>query len=110
MPILTTYTPMAEVPDDEATEDVNEAVGQSDEGLFLRAVATYIDAAAPPDTSTTDDEEDQVAQTAMGDSDHAVRARPDVNNAPVFESASMMREVMENEEGRRQRRRQGGGD
>ena len=88
-----TYTPKAAVPDDEATVDVNEAV-DSDEGIFLRAVATYIDAAAPPDTAT-DDLEDQVAQTATGDSDHAVRAAPDVNDPPAFESATVMREVRE---------------
>ena len=88
-----TYTPKAAVPDDEATVDVNEAV-DSDEGMFLRAVATYIDAAAPPDTAT-DDLEDQVAQTATGDSDHAVRAAPDVNDPPAFESATVMREVRE---------------
>ena len=91
-----TYTPKAAVPDDEATEAVNEAV-DSDEGLFLRAVATYTDAAAPL-TAIDDDDDAQVAQTAMGDSDHAVRAAPDVNGPPAFESASMMREVMENAE------------
>ena len=35
----------------------------------------------------------------MGVSDNAVRARPDVNNAPVFASETTMRTVMENEEG-----------
>ena len=90
-----TYTPKAAVPDDEATVDVNEAV-DSDEGIFLRAVATYIDAAAPLDTTTPDDEEDQVSQTAMGKSDHAVRKAPDVNDLPAFlEDAPIEREVRE---------------
>ena len=89
-----TYTPKAAVPDDEATVDVNEAV-DSDEGMFLRAVATYIDKAAPL-TSATDDEEDaQVAQMATGDSDHAVRAAPDENDPPAFEGAPIEREVRE---------------
>ena len=91
-----TYTPRAAVPDDETTVAVNEAV-KSDEGLFLRAVATYIDAAAPL-TDADDDEDAQVAQTAMGDSEHAVRAEPDVNGPPDFGDEPIMREVMENTE------------
>ena len=39
-----------------------------------------------------DDKEDQ---TAMGDSDNAVRSAPDVNNPPAFESAAIDREVRE---------------
>ena len=93
-----TYTPKAAVPDDEATVDVNEAV-DSDEGMFLRAVATYTDAPSPLDTTTPDDEEDQVSQTAMGKSDHAVRKAPDVNDLPAFlEDAPIEREVREDTE------------
>ena len=89
-----TYTPKAAVPDDEATVDVNEAV-DSDEGIFLRAVATYVDAAAPLTPADDDDEDAQVAQTATGDSDHAVRAAPDENDPPAFEGAPIEREVRE---------------
>ena len=90
-----TYMPRAAVPDDETTEDIDESM-DSDEGLFLRAVATYIDAAAPLNTDTADDLEDQVEQTARGKSAHAVRAQPDMNGEPAFESATIMREVEEN--------------
>ena len=92
-----TYTPRDTIPDDETTPDVNES-RPTDEGMFLRAIATYIDAAAPLNTDTADDLEDQVEQTAMGDSEFAVRKAPDVNNAPVFESTSIMREVREDTE------------
>ena len=89
-----TYTPKDAVPDDPET-DANEAV-TSDEGLFLRAMVTYVDDAAPLDTSTPDDLEDQEDQTAMGTTERAVRVAPDVNDPPAFESASTTRDVAEN--------------
>ena len=93
-----TYTPKAAVPDDEATVDVNEAV-DSDEGIFLRAVATYTDAPSPLTPADDDDEDAQVAQTAMGKSEHAVRAAPDENDPPAFlEDAPIEREVREDTE------------
>ena len=53
------------------------------------------------DDENTDDVDESTAlnEEVMMISDNAVRGDPDVNNAPVFESASMMREVMENEDG-----------
>ena len=95
-----TYTPTAGSPaveDDPATPGVDESVAAvpSDEGDFLRAVATYTDLPSPLNTAT-DDEDDKEDQTAMGDTEFAVRAEPDPNTAPAFDSATMMREVEEN--------------
>ena len=91
-----TYTPKAAVPDDEATEEINEAV-DSDEGLFLRAVASYRDAMSPEDNEATEDV-DESLQMAMGDSEHAVRAEPEENGPPDFGDEPITREVMENTE------------
>ena len=93
-----TYTPKAAVKDNPATVDVDEA-DPGDEGDFLRATVSYRDEASPkadnPDTGTTDESKDNT-ESAMADSESAVRARPEVNSAPEFESATMTRKVAEN--------------
>ena len=98
-----TYTPKAGSPaveDDPATPgDESVAAVPSDEGMFLRAVASYRDAHSPTedDAGTADvDESKANSETAMEKSDLAVRAAPDVNNPPAFESATIDREVAEN--------------
>ena len=111
-----TYTPEAKVEDNPATVGINEEYA-GDEGQFLRARVTYRDAQSIDDV---DDVEGAVPYeegrrgiddpgTLEGDaqavgeafveliSENAVRAVPTVNNPPVFASASMMREVNENE-------------
>ena len=101
------YTPEAKVEDNPATVGINEEYA-GDEGQFLRAMVTYRDAQSIPDVeSTTEVEEgrrgvdtdadDNVDMRVLEISENAVRAVPDVNNPPVFASASMMREVNENE-------------
>ena len=87
--------------DNPDTMDVNEG-RTTDEGMFLQATVMYRDKASP--TEDVDDDDDVAESTApsatvMGVSDNAVRARPDVNNAPVFASETTMRTVMENETG-----------
>ena len=93
-----TYTPKAAVDDDDATTNVDES-DPGDEGKFLRATVSYRDDASPTvdnaDTLDTDESKDNT-EKAMGDSENAVRLEPDTNDAPMFESASMMREVAEN--------------
>ena len=113
-----TYTPIAPVEDNPATIGINEE-DPGDEGYFLRARVTYRDAQSVDDVKTTDKEEgrrgvddpdtegdnpavvedgEAVGEGAVGEvSENAVRAVPGVNNAPVFDSATMMREVNENE-------------
>ena len=91
-----TYMPKAAVPDNPATGDVNEA-DLGDEGLFLRAVVTYTDDASDEDNDQTAGV-DESEESAMGTSELAVRARPAVNGAPEFESATMMRSVDEGKE------------
>ena len=97
-----TYIPRAKIEDNPATLDINEEEA-GDEGMYLRARVTYRDAQSPDDDPDTpaeegirgaaDDDSDRV-QTV---SDNAVRKDPDVNSDPEFDSATMMREVMENE-------------
>ena len=77
-----------------ATEDVDES-DPGDEGYFLQAVVTYTDAAADEDDADTMDM-DESEETAMGDTEFAVRVEPVPNTAPAFDSATMMREVEEN--------------
>ena len=112
------YTPKKTVPDNLLTEDVDEGV-IGDEGMYLRATVTYRDAQSDPDDELTttyeegrrgiDDPSTGVAETALDPavdaigefpvrktSANAVREVPEVNRPPVFESASMMREVEEN--------------
>ena len=91
-----TYTPAAEVPDDESTTDVDESA-DSDEGNFLRAIVTYTDDASDEDDENTADE-DESEETAMGTTDLAVRVEPDVNGPPAFESSATAREVAEDKE------------
>ena len=88
-----TYTPAAAVEDDPATTDVDEE-DAGDEGYYLRAVVDYRDNASDEDDPEVDT--DDTPETAEGDSVHAVRVAPEVNSAPMFDSASMMREVEEN--------------
>ena len=94
-----TYTPKAAVKDNPATTDVDEA-DPGDEGDFLRAKVSYRDEASPkadnPDTGDHGRVEGQHRIEAMADSESAVRARPEVNSAPEFESATMTRKVAEN--------------
>ena len=57
--------------------------------MFLQATVMYRDKASP--TEDVDDDDDVAESTApsatvMGVSDNAVRARPDVNTAPMFAS------------------------
>ena len=73
---------------------------RGDEGMFLRATVMYRDNASPIVDATPDDDVDDTTalnQTVSMNSDHAVRGDPEVNNPPVFDSASMTRDVMESE-------------
>ena len=88
-----TYTPAAAVDDIPATQNIDEEDG-GDEGYYLRAVVEYRDNASEADDPEVDT--DDTPEDAMGVSAYAVRVAPDVNSAPVFDSASMMREVEEN--------------
>ena len=81
-----TFTPREAVPDDPDTA-VDETMA-SDEGKFLQVKVTYRD-----DASTTLDE------VVMASPFYAVRAQPNVNTAPMFAAATIMREVNENETG-----------
>ena len=91
------YTPAGPTEDDPETLGINEE-DRGDEGKFLRVTVMYRDNASPPDNpaTMTVDESKTRDQTQMAMSVHAVRAVPDVNRPPMFESASMMREVKEN--------------
>ena len=91
------YTPAGPTEDDPETLGINEE-DRGDEGKFLRVTVMYRDNASPPDdpATMTVDESKTRNQTQMATSVHAVRAVPDVNRPPMFESASMMREVKEN--------------
>ena len=92
----TSYTPAAPTKDNPETLGVNEE-DRGDEGKFLRVTVDYRDNASPKDDpDTTDDESEERNQTQMATSVHAVRSVPGVNRPPMFESASMMREVDEN--------------
>ena len=99
-----TYTPRFADEDDPATTTIDESeTNPGDEGMFLRATAMYRDKASgdpiEDNTDTADvDESLQGVRTVMKPSDNAVRGDPLVNNAPTFESASTMREVMESED------------
>ena len=104
------YTPEAKIEDNPATVGINEEYA-GDEGQFLRARVTYRDAQSIDDVESTteleegrrgvtdgDDSVDTVGEAPVeAISENAVRAVPEVNNLPVFESATMMREVNENE-------------
>ena len=91
------YTPTAPTEDNAATLGINEE-DPGDEGKFLHVTVDYRDNASPKDDPTTAavDESTNRNQTQSVTSENAVRAVPDVNNAPMFESASMMRDVDEN--------------
>ena len=111
-----TYTPAAPVEDNPATLGVNEE-DPGDEGMFLQAKVTYRDAQSEDDIESSEDYEEGrrgiddpmtgPAQTitvdAVGEADvlattdNAVRAVPDVNDAPEFSSSTMTREVKEDE-------------
>ena len=86
------YTPVATVKDNPATEDVNEGV-EGDEGIFLQVTVTYKDAQAPDDPKTEAIEGTE--RELMATSANAVRKAPDRNDPPVF-AATMTREVNEN--------------
>ena len=104
------------------TVDVDESV-TGDEGMFLRVTVDYRDAQSEDDIEDTpyeegrrgiddprtgdpiqddtdtpiNESENQIGETpVMATSENAVREVPDVNNPPVYESASVMREVEEN--------------
>ena len=87
------YTPRDEV---KADEDAGIEGYAGDEGMFLQARVTYKDKATAEDDGQDDAGLDEPA-TVMEQTVHAVRKQPDVNNAPVFESATITREVKENE-------------
>ena len=96
-----TYTPRAVIEDNPDTENVSEA-RTTDEGMFLQATVMYRDKASPTEDVDGGDGEDVAESTApsatvMGTTDNAVRARPDVNNAPMFASETTMRDVKESE-------------
>ena len=94
------YTPAAPVEDDPATLGINEE-DPGDEGMYLRVTVKYRDNASPKkDISTTPADDSKALNEEFSvTSDNAVRAVPDVNNAPAFDSATMTREVNENETG-----------
>ena len=83
-----TFTPRAAVEDDPDTDD-NEAMA-SDEGKFLQATVMYRDKISP-------DNDPALNEVVMASPFYAVRAKPLVNTAPMFASATMTREVNENE-------------
>ena len=92
-----TYTPKEAVPDDPATPNFDESAS-SDEGMFLLAMVRYRDETSEDveDDDTTPDMDESLPELAMAASRHAVREAPMVNNEPMFDSATMMREVEEN--------------
>ena len=120
------YTPQPPVPDDPETLGIDES-DPGDEGRFLQARVTYRDGQSIDDVKTTEtyeegrrgvdnpgtggDNQDDIetpineSVDAVGEalvyltSQHAVRAAPDVNNAPVFAATTMTREVNERETG-----------
>ena len=65
--------------------------------MFLIATVLYSDNAPPMDDADTEETDESLVNELVMVSTHAVRKVPDVNNAPVFDSASMTREVNENE-------------
>ena len=92
-----TYTPVKSVPDDPITSE-NEGI-DGDEGMYLQVTVMYRDNASDKvdDTDTADVDESKVKRTIPKHTDNAVRARPDVNQAPVFASG-ITREVREDAE------------
>ncbi len=88
-----TYTPVMSVDDDPVTSE-NEGV-DGDEGMYLEVTVTYVDnqSAAADDPATTDVNER--TREIKKVTDNAVRAAPEVNQAPVFESG-ITREIEEN--------------
>ncbi len=88
-----TYTPIMSVDDDPVTSE-NEGV-DGDEGMYLQATAMYRDNAKDVKTESSagagdaGDKNEEMART-----ENAVRARPDVNEEPVFMSG-ITREVRE---------------
>ena len=77
-----TYTPKAEVEDNPATEDVNEA-DDGDLGMFLQATVMYRDKASPAvDADPDDDVDDTTARNeeVSMTSENAVRERPELNS------------------------------
>ena len=89
-----TYTPVKSVVDDPVTSE-NEGV-DGDEGMYLEVTVMYRDnaSAKKDDPDTADVDESKVKNTIPEPTEHAVRARPEVNQAPVFESG-ITREVRE---------------
>ena len=109
------YTPARRVEDNPATLGINEE-DPGDEGMFLQAKVTYRDAQSEDDIEATEDYEEgrrgvDDPRTTGGDTptvgeadvlaptDNAVRAVPDINDAPEFSSSTMNREVKEDESG-----------
>ena len=90
-----TFTPREAVED----TDGNETMA-SDEGKFLQATVEYRDKASPIEDSASTpnvDESTALNEEFMAAPFYAVRAQPDVNTAPMFAAATIMREVLENE-------------
>ena len=87
-----TYTPVMSVDDDPVTSE-NEGV-DGDEGMYLEVTVTYVDNASAEEDDTTTPDVNERTRTEMKVTDNAVRAAPEVNQAPVFESG-ITREVSE---------------
>ncbi len=83
--------------------DIDGAMSSSytptEEGKFLKVTVTYRDNASPKDDPDTADVEEGRGSPITATSANAARAVPAVNNAPEFGSASITREVNENETG-----------
>ena len=93
---MSTYTPRAEIKDNDATEDVDESY-PGDEGDFLVATVSYKDAATPEaDDDATEDVDESAAASILGAADNAVRAVPLTNTDPYFEDDPVELTVLEN--------------
>ena len=57
-----TYTPVSGIADDPETTDVNETFA-ADEGMFLRATATYLDTTSDPDNPDTENIDERVQES-----------------------------------------------
>ena len=90
-----TYTPVKSVEDDPITSE-NEGV-DGDEGMYLEVIVKYLDNASVDDPDTDAVDESKVKNEIPEHTDNAVRAAPEVNQAPVFESG-ITREVSEEAE------------
>ena len=71
-----------------ADDDADTEADESDEGMYLRAMVSYRDDASTEteDLDSTPDVDESLTESAMGDSDLAVREAPATNADPVFES------------------------